>query len=117
MEIAGFSERLVNLYHTRIIIILVLQSGSSLDHPYETSPCHSVCCLDFPTVNSNFNVQRMEEGRPSGRMKRGRPKLTCAEGIRGMMGENGLQEEEWTDRNNWRRNNGEMGAGRCENIV
>jgi hypothetical protein len=40
-------------------------------------------------------VQRMEEGRllkevmkwhPSGRRKRGRPKLTWAEGIRGLMG-------------------------------
>jgi hypothetical protein len=48
------------------------------------------------------HVQRMEEGRlskevlewrPSGRRKRGRPKLTWAEGIRGMMGEKGLQEE------------------------
>jgi hypothetical protein len=26
-----------------------------------------------------------------------------AEGIRGMMGEKGLQEEDWADRNNWRR--------------
>jgi hypothetical protein len=26
-----------------------------------------------------------------------------AEGIRGMMGEKGLQEEDWTERNNWRR--------------
>jgi hypothetical protein len=26
-----------------------------------------------------------------------------AEGIRGIMGEKGLQEEDWTDRNNWRR--------------
>jgi hypothetical protein len=25
-----------------------------------------------------------------------------AKGIRGMMGEKGLQEEDWTDRNNWR---------------
>ena len=42
------------------------------------------------------HVQRTEEGRlpkevlewrPSGRRKRGRPKLTWAEGIRGMMGE------------------------------
>jgi hypothetical protein len=58
------------------------------------------------------HVQRMVEGRlpkevmewrPSGRRKRGRPKLTWAEGIRGMMGEKGLQEEDWTDRNNWRR--------------
>jgi hypothetical protein len=43
------------------------------------------------------------EWRPSGRGKRGRPKLTWAEGIRGMMGEKGLQEEDWADRNNWRR--------------
>jgi hypothetical protein len=26
-----------------------------------------------------------------------------AEGIRGMMGEKGLKEEDWTDRSNWRR--------------
>jgi hypothetical protein len=59
------------------------------------------------------HVQRMEEGRLpkwvlewrlSERRKRGRPKLTWAEGIRGMMGEKGLQEEDWTDRNTWRRN-------------
>jgi hypothetical protein len=25
------------------------------------------------------------------------------EGIRGMMEEKGLKEEDWTDRNNWRR--------------
>ena len=57
------------------------------------------------------HVQRMEEGRlpkvlewrPSGRRKRGRPKLTWAEGIRGIMGEKGLKEEYWADRNNWRR--------------
>jgi hypothetical protein len=35
--------------------------------------------------------------------KRGRPKLTLAEGIKGMMAEKGLQEEDWTYRNNWRR--------------
>jgi hypothetical protein len=43
----------------------------------------------------------MEEGRlttevmkkrPPGRRKRGRPKLTWAEGIRGLMGEKGLVE-------------------------
>jgi hypothetical protein len=43
------------------------------------------------------------EWQPSGKRKRGRPKLTWAEGIRGMKAEKGLQEEEWTDRNNWRR--------------
>jgi len=45
------------------------------------------------------DVQRMEEGklpkelmkwRPPGRRKRGRPKRTWAEGIRGLMGEKGL---------------------------
>ena len=67
------------------------------------------------------DVQRMEEGRlpkqamkwnPPGRRKRGRPKLSWAEwirglmggkgtsgrrleGIRGLMGENGLVEEDW----------------------
>ena len=44
-------------------------------------------------------VEGMEEGRlpkevmkwsPPGRRKRGRPKLTWAEGIRGLMGEKGL---------------------------
>ena len=58
------------------------------------------------------HVQRMEEGKlpkevmkwsPPGRRKRGRPKLTWAEGIRGLMGENGLMEEEWDDRSNWRK--------------
>jgi hypothetical protein len=54
----------------------------------------------------------MEEGRlpkevmkwrPSARRKRGRPKLTWAEGIRGLMGEKGLMEEDWNDRSK-RRN-------------
>jgi hypothetical protein len=56
------------------------------------------------------HVQRMEEGilpkkvmqwRPPGRTKRSRPKLTWAEGTRGLMGEKGLLEEDWNDRNNW----------------
>jgi hypothetical protein len=54
----------------------------------------------------------MEEGRlpkevlkwrPSRRRKRGRPKLTWAEGFRGMMGEKELKEEDWAARNDWRR--------------
>jgi hypothetical protein len=56
-------------------------------------------------------VQRMEEGRlpkevmkwrPLGRRKRGRTKLTWAEGIKGLMGEKGLMEGDWNDRSNWR---------------
>jgi len=58
------------------------------------------------------HVQRMEEGRlpkevmnwrPPGRRKQGRPKLTWAEGIKGLMGEKGLMEEDWNDRSNWRK--------------
>ena len=58
------------------------------------------------------HVHRMEKGRlpkevmkwrPPGRRKRGRPKLTWAEGIRGLMGEKGLMEEDWNDRSNWRK--------------
>jgi len=58
------------------------------------------------------HVQRMEEGRlpkevmkcsPPGRRKRGRPKLTWPEGIRGLMGEKGLMEEDWSNRGNWRK--------------
>jgi hypothetical protein len=52
----------------------------------------------------------MEEGRlpkevmkwrPPGKSKRGRPKPTWAEGIRSLMGEKGLMEEDWNDRRNW----------------
>jgi hypothetical protein len=37
------------------------------------------------------------------RRKRGRPKLTWAESMRGLMGEKGLVEEDWNDRHNWRK--------------
>jgi hypothetical protein len=39
----------------------------------------------------------------SGRRKGGRPKLTWAEGIRGMMEEKGLMEADWNDRIKWRK--------------
>jgi hypothetical protein len=35
--------------------------------------------------------------------KRGRPKLTWVEGIKGLMGEKGLVEEDWNDRHNSRK--------------
>jgi hypothetical protein len=41
--------------------------------------------------------------RPPGRRKRCRPNLTWAEGIKGLMGEKGLMEEDWNDRSNWRK--------------
>jgi hypothetical protein len=58
----------------------------------------------------NGHVQETKEGRwpkevmkwcPPGRRKRGRPKLTWVEGIRGLVGENELMEEDWNDKNNW----------------
>jgi len=54
----------------------------------------------------------MEDGRlprevmkwnPPGKRKRGRPKLTWAEGIRGLLGRKELMEEDWNDRGNWRK--------------
>ena len=40
---------------------------------------------------------------PPGRRKRGRPKITWAEGIRGLMEEKGIMEEDWNDRDKWRK--------------
>jgi hypothetical protein len=70
--------------------------------------------LDIKTMQLQWygHVQRMEEGRlPKevtkwrlpGRIKRGRPKLTWTEGIRGLMSEKGLVEEDWNGRHNWRK--------------
>ena len=67
------------------------------------------------------HVQRMEEGilpkqamkwNPPGRRKRGRPKLTWAERIRGLMGEKGLVEEDWNDRDEWRKKTLQVFSGR-----
>jgi len=54
----------------------------------------------------------MEEGRlpkkvmkwsPPGRRKQVRPKLTWSEGIRRLMEEKGLMEEDWNDKGNWKK--------------
>jgi hypothetical protein len=66
----------------------------------------------FGNRNLILHIQRMEEGRlpkefmkwhPPGRRKRGRPKLTRSEGIRGLMGEKRVMEEDWNDSSNWRK--------------
>ena len=58
------------------------------------------------------HIQRIEEGRlpkevmkqsPPGRRKRGRPKLTWAEEIRGLIEEKVLMEEDWNDRDKWKK--------------
>jgi len=41
------------------------------------------------------------ENYPKENILQGRPNLTWAEGIRGLMGEKGLMEEDWNDRGNW----------------
>ena len=60
----------------------------------------------------DWQLLKREEGRlpkqamkwnPPGRRKRGRPKLSWGEGIRGLMGEKGLVEEDWNDRDEWRK--------------
>jgi len=48
-------------------------------------------------------TKRNYEMEPTGRRKRSRPKLTWAEGIRGLMRVKGLMEEDWNDRGNWRK--------------
>ena len=40
---------------------------------------------------------------PPRRRKRARPKLTWTEGIRGLMEEKGLMEEDWNDRDKWKK--------------
>jgi hypothetical protein len=95
--------------------------------------CRKVFLDDIKTKQLQWygHVQRMEEGRwpkevmkwrPPRRRKRGRPKLTWTEGIRVLMGEKVLMEEDWNYGNSWRKKiicllNSLMGAGRCGNIV
>jgi len=40
---------------------------------------------------------------PPGRRKRCRTEATWAKGIRGLMGEKGLMEEDWKDRDKWKK--------------
>jgi hypothetical protein len=58
------------------------------------------------TCSENGRVKTAKDvtkWRPPGRRKRGRPKRTWADGIRGVMGEKGLMEDDWKDRRNWRK--------------
>ena len=40
---------------------------------------------------------------PPGRRKRGRSEAIWVEGIRGLLGEKGLMEEDWNDRDKWNK--------------
>jgi hypothetical protein len=57
--------------------------------------------LNRTFLNCYSKIFYLKIVRRSGRRKRVRPKL--AEGIRGMMGEKGLMEEDWNDRSKWRK--------------
>jgi hypothetical protein len=48
-------------------------------------------------------AKKFMKWRPPGRRKRGRPKLTWAEEIRGLMEEKGLMEKDWNDRDKWKK--------------
>ena len=51
------------------------------------------------SISVGFSLPKeVTKWSPQGRRKRGTPKLTWAEGIRGLMGENGLTEDDWNDR-------------------
>jgi len=56
-----------------------------------------------PKNGRGETAKEVMKWRLPGRRKRGKPKLTWAERIRGMMGEKGLMEEDWNDRSNWRK--------------
>jgi len=55
--------------------------------------------------DNNMHGERIKimKWRPPKRRKLGRPNLSGADGIRGLMGEKGLMEEDWNDRSNWRK--------------
>jgi hypothetical protein len=55
------------------------------------------------TNGRGVTAKKVMKWSPSGRRKRGRPKLTWAEGIRGLMGEKELMEEDWNDRDKWKK--------------
>jgi hypothetical protein len=56
-----------------------------------------------PKNGRGKTAKRSYEMPSNGEKKRDRPKLTWMEGIRGLMGEKGLMEEDWNDRSNWRK--------------
>jgi len=52
---------------------------------------------------ADYQKKKGMKWSPPGRGKRGRPKAAWAEGIRGLMAEKGLIEEDWKDRDKWKK--------------
>jgi len=48
-------------------------------------------------------AKKVMKWSPPGSRKRGRPKLTWAEEIRGLMEEKELMEKDWNDRDKWKK--------------
>ena len=101
-------------------VISTIQIPDMKSRSFGVAFCLDVLCTGdwdstYPRKERNFvpvNVQRMEKWRlpnevmkwrPPRRRKRGRPKLTWAEGITGLMGEKGLMAEDWNYRSNWKK--------------
>ena len=64
--------------------------------------CVCVCVCMYIYIYKILPEKVMKWSPPE-RRNRGSPKLTWAEGIRGLMEEKGLLEEDWNDRDNWRK--------------
>jgi hypothetical protein len=59
--------------------------------------------LTTPLFFSSFSLLTHYLLHRPGRPKPGRLKASWAEWIRGLMGDKGLQEKDWNDRDNWRK--------------
>ena len=57
----------------------------------------------FNEWKRGYCQKKVMKWSPPGRRKRGRPKLTWAEEIRELMEEKGLMEEDWNDRDKWKK--------------
>jgi len=57
----------------------------------------------FRECKGEITKKKVMKWSPPGRRKRGRPKATWAAGIRGLMGEEGVIEEDWKDRDKWKK--------------
>jgi len=48
-------------------------------------------------------AKKVMKWSPPGRRKRGKPELTWAEWIRELLGGKGLMDEDWNDRDKWKK--------------
>ena len=87
----------------KIINNIIKQKLNVTRSPVEDIKTKQLQCADMSTEWRRGGYQKSTEMAAIREKKTGGPKLTWAEGIRGMMGEKGLMEEDWTDRSKWRK--------------